>query len=201
VQGVEFGSKDQQTIRSSGVKFEWDCLEGKVRPTSFFASVGQAGFGSGISPNPPAASTRDSATKPSLAYSSSKYVLMPEAGLRSTGSKGLLSGEAVEVDEEGHGMKKEKKMKGFKLKFKIGNPSLRKLMSGAIAGAVSRTAVAPLETIRTHLMVGSCGHTSLQVFQSIMETDGWKGLFRGNFVNVIRVAPSKAIEVSRHDVF
>ncbi|ESW26987.1 hypothetical protein PHAVU_003G163800, partial [Phaseolus vulgaris] len=163
-------------------------------PTSFFASVGQAGFGSGISPNPPAASTRDSGTKPSLVYSSSKYVLMPEAGLRSTGSQGLLSGEAVEGDEEGHGMKSEKKMKGFKLKFKIGNPSLRRLMSGAIAGVVSRTAVASLETIRTHLMVGSCGHTSLQVFQSIMETDGWKGLFRGNFVNIIRVAPSKAIE-------
>ncbi|KAF2318040.1 hypothetical protein GH714_041369 [Hevea brasiliensis] len=27
-----------------------------------------------------------------------------------------------------------------------------------------------------------------------MRNDGWKGLFRGNFVNVIRVAPSKAIE-------
>ncbi|KAG2407928.1 hypothetical protein LR48_Vigan01g260100 [Vigna angularis] len=192
VQGVEFGNKDLQ-VCCSGIKFEWDSLEGKVRPTSFFASVGQAGFGFGISPNPPAATTRKSGTKPSLVYSSSKYVLMPEAGLRSSGSQGLLSGEAVEFDE-GHGMKKEKKTKAFKLKFKIGNPSLRRLMSGAIAGAVSRTAVAPLETIRTHLMVGSCGRNSLQVFQSIMETDGWKGLFRGNFVNIIRVAPSKAIE-------
>jgi len=196
VQGVELGNKD--LIFSSGIKFEWDSLEGKVRPTSFFASVGQAGFGFGISPNPPAATTRESGTKPSMVYSSSKYVLMPEAGLRSSGSEGLLSGGAVEVDEEGHGTRKEKKRKAFKLKFKIGNPSLRRLMSGAIAGAVSRTAVAPLETIRTHLMVGSCGHTSLQVFQSIMETDGWKGLFRGNFVNIIRVAPSKAIEVSKH---
>jgi solute carrier family 25 (mitochondrial phosphate transporter), member 23/24/25/41 len=35
-----------------------------------------------------------------------------------------------------------------------------------------------------------------EVFQSIMNTEGWTGLFRGNLVNVIRVAPSKAIEVN-----
>ncbi|TKY54876.1 Adenine nucleotide transporter BT1 [Spatholobus suberectus] len=198
VQGVESGYKDV-VICSSGIKFEWDSLEGKIHPTGLFASVGQARFGFGISPNPPTATTRDSGTKPPLVNSSMKYVLMPEAGPQTTGFQGLLSGEAVEVDEEGHGMKKERKMKGFKLKFKIGNPSLRRLMSGAIAGAVSRTAVAPLETIRTHLMVGSCGHSTIQVFQSIMEADGWKGLFRGNFVNIIRVAPSKAIELFAYD--
>ncbi|KAL0407643.1 UNVERIFIED_CONTAM: Adenine nucleotide transporter BT1, chloroplastic/mitochondrial [Sesamum radiatum] len=32
-----------------------------------------------------------------------------------------------------------------------------------------------------------------------MKTDGWTGLFRGNFVNVIRVAPSKAIELFVYD--
>ncbi|PKI77678.1 hypothetical protein CRG98_001908 [Punica granatum] len=32
-----------------------------------------------------------------------------------------------------------------------------------------------------------------------MKTDGWKGLFRGNLVNVIRVAPSKAIELFAYD--
>ncbi|KAK7388705.1 hypothetical protein VNO78_23532 [Psophocarpus tetragonolobus] len=192
VPGVESDYKDV-AICSSGIKFEWYSLDGKVRPTSFFASVGQAGLGFGISPNPPTSTTRD--TKPPLVKSSMKYALLPETGLRSTGFQGLWSGEAAEVD----GMRKEKKMKEFKLKFKIGNPSLRRLMSGAIAGAVSRTAVAPLETIRTHLMVGSCGHSPIQVFQSIMATDGWKGLFRGNFVNIIRVAPSKAIELFAYD--
>ncbi|XP_026656042.1 adenine nucleotide transporter BT1, chloroplastic/mitochondrial-like [Phoenix dactylifera] len=71
----------------------------------------------------------------------------------------------------------------------------RRLFSGGIAGAVSRTAVAPLETIRTHLMVGSNGNSTTEVFHTIIGTEGWKGLFRGNFVNVIRVAPSKAIEI------
>ncbi|KAL1562289.1 Adenine nucleotide transporter bt1, chloroplastic/mitochondrial [Salvia divinorum] len=97
------------------------------------------------------------------------------------------------------GLGEKKKKRGLKLKLKIPNPSLRRLVSGGIAGAVSRTVVAPLETIRTHLMVGSNGHSTTEVFNNIMKTDGWKGLFRGNFVNVIRVAPSKAIELFVYD--
>jgi hypothetical protein len=82
---------------------------------------------------------------------------------------------------------------GFKLKL---GPNGRRLLSGAIAGAFSRTAVAPLETIRTHLMVGSHGHSLPEIFHWIITNEGWPGLFRGNAINVIRVAPSKAIEVS-----
>ncbi|KAG5244363.1 hypothetical protein OIU77_031398 [Salix suchowensis] len=104
----------------------------------------------------------------------------------------------VGVQEE-EGVKKKKKKGGLKLKIKVENPSLRRLISGGIAGAISRTAVAPLETIRTHLMVGSSGHNTTEVFNNIIQTDGWKGLFRGNLVNVIRVAPSKAIELFAYD--
>jgi hypothetical protein len=45
-------------------------------------------------------------------------------------------------------------------------------------------------------MVGSIGVDSMAgVFRWIMQNEGWTGLFRGNAVNVLRVAPSKAIEV------
>jgi len=113
----------------------------------------------------------------------------------------VISTEAETVKEEvvdGKAKKKARKH-GLKLKIKIGNPHLRRLVSGAIAGAVSRTCVAPLETIRTHLMVGSNGDSMTEVFGSIMNTEGWTGLFRGNLVNVIRVAPSKAIELFAFD--
>ena len=115
----------------------------------------------------------------------------------------VISTEAETVKEEvvdGKAKKKARKH-GLKLKIKIGNPHLRRLVSGAIAGAVSRTCVAPLETIRTHLMVGSNGDSMTEVFGSIMNTEGWTGLFRGNLVNVIRVAPSKAIEVNYYLLF
>jgi len=99
-------------------------------------------------------------------------------------------------------LKKKKKNKvesKLKLKLKVTNSALRRLISGAFAGAVSRTVVAPLETIRTHLIVGTGSLSSAQVFDNIMKIDGWRGLFRGNFVNVIRVAPSKAIELFAYD--
>ncbi|CAL5053626.1 unnamed protein product [Urochloa decumbens] len=113
----------------------------------------------------------------------------------------VISTEAEPVKEEvvDGKVKKKGKKHGLKLKIKIGNPHLRRLVSGAVAGAVSRTCVAPLETIRTHLMVGSNGDSMTEVFQSIMNTEGWTGLFRGNLVNVIRVAPSKAIELFAFD--
>ncbi|XP_028087305.1 adenine nucleotide transporter BT1, chloroplastic/mitochondrial-like [Camellia sinensis] len=169
----------------SDLGLQWSLPEGSYHPGGLFASVGQVGnnMGFGISPNSP--NSRDNNGGFKLPYTDLyvKYVSSPE-GFRIVG---------VPEGTEEEGLRKKKS--GMKLKIKIANPSLRRLISGAVAGAVSRTAVAPLETIRTHLMVGSSGHSSTEVFHNIMKTDGWKGLFRGNFVNVIRVAPSKAIEV------
>ena len=92
-------------------------------------------------------------------------------------------------------VKKNEKKDGFKLRIKIGNESLRKLMSGAVAGAVSKTTMAPFETIKMRLTVGSSGNSMSEVFDNIMMSEGWKGLFMGNSMNVIRVAPNKAIEL------
>lgn len=113
-----------------------------------------------------------------------------------------LEESIVGEDEEGdiRQKKKKKSKRGYRaFRFRVGNASVKRLLSGAFAGAVSRTAVAPLETIRTHLMVGSGGRTVHDVFNHIMHTEGWQGLFRGNGVNVIRVAPSKAIELFAYD--
>ncbi|XP_057477655.1 adenine nucleotide transporter BT1, chloroplastic/mitochondrial [Actinidia eriantha] len=173
----------------SGLGIQWSLPEGSLHPGGLFASVGQMGnMGFGISPNPPNSQDNNHNGGFKLPYTDLyvKYVSLPE-GFRIGG-----------VSEEEEILKKNKKG-GLKLKVKIANPSLRRLISGAIAGAVSRTAVAPLETIRTHLMVGSSGHSTTEVFHNIMKTDGWKGLFRGNLVNVVRVAPSKAIELFAYD--
>lgn len=187
---LEFlGSNGDGLFLNPGVGFLWCPRDSSFHTGALFASIGQMGGGVGIPAN--ASNTSDSVLK--LSYTN-KYVSMPESGFRTVGASELAVNEEWELGEEGM-LKKKKKKGGLKFKIKIGNPSLRRLVSGAIAGAVSRTSVAPLETIRTHLMVGSCGHSTTEVFQDIMKTEGWKGLFRGNLVNVIRVAPSKAIEV------
>ncbi|CAK9862402.1 unnamed protein product [Sphagnum jensenii] len=95
------------------------------------------------------------------------------------------------MGEREQAAQERRRKSGFKLKLR---PNGRRLLSGAIAGAFSRTAVAPLETIRTHLMVGTHGHSLPEIFHWIITNKGWPGLFRGNTINVIRVAPSKAIE-------
>ncbi|KAK8476460.1 hypothetical protein V6N11_027644 [Hibiscus sabdariffa] len=162
---------------------QWSLEPNNSYPGGLFASVGQVGMGFGVSPSSP--NPRDNGgTKPPFSDLFAKYLPIQVVG--------LLEGEAASK-------KKKKKKAALKLKIKISNPSLRRLISGGIAGAVSRTCVAPLETIRTHLMVGSSGNSTTEVFHNILQTEGWKGLFRGNLVNVIRVAPSKAIELFAFD--
>ncbi|KAK8697623.1 hypothetical protein V6N13_113764 [Hibiscus sabdariffa] len=165
---------------------QWSLEQNNCYPGGLFASVGQMGMGFGVSPSSP--NPRDNGgIKAPFSDLFLKYLPFQEE-IRVVG-----------VPEEEASLKRKKKKVGLKLKIKVSNPSLRRLVSGGIAGAVSRTCVAPLETIRTHLMVGSSGNSTTEVFHNIMQTDGWKGLFRGNFVNVIRVAPSKAIELFAFD--
>ncbi|XP_077209792.1 adenine nucleotide transporter BT1, chloroplastic/mitochondrial-like isoform X2 [Tasmannia lanceolata] len=190
-QAVE-GNKDKK-FPSSNIDFQWNNLQQDCfSPGGLFASVGQMGVGlGGISPN--SSNPRDEGGKLQGSDFYLKYISAPEFGVRIVG----IPSEIGKIAED-LGLKKGK-ICVSKIRLKVKNPSLRRLISGAIAGAFSRTAVAPLETIRTHLMVGSSGHSTVEVFQSIMKTDGWPGLFRGNLVNVIRVAPSKAIELFAYD--
>ncbi|KAK4265220.1 hypothetical protein QN277_026302 [Acacia crassicarpa] len=207
---VESRNKDI-AICSSGIKFVQNCRESNSHSTGLFASVGQAGFGFGILPNPPAAIETGKTITP--ANSSMKLVSMPETMFQTglfprLSLRGDHDDDDHDVDYSPFGIEDEglvvmktttKKRNDLRSKLKIGNPSLRRLISGAIAGVVSRTAVAPLETIRTHLMVGVSGNSALEVFRSVVNADGWAGLYRGNFVNVIRVAPSKGIELFVYD--
>ncbi|MCO5557028.1 hypothetical protein L7F22_010583 [Adiantum nelumboides] len=76
---------------------------------------------------------------------------------------------------------------------------IKQLVCGGFAGVVSRSAVAPLDLIKTYLITShslrGCNKSALTICKDILEQDGWQGLFRGNLVNCIRVAPSKAIEL------
>ncbi|KAM6580215.1 hypothetical protein CsatA_003989 [Cannabis sativa] len=175
---------------SSGINIQQLSPDEKIYCTGgLFASVGQVGMGFGVSPSP--LKPRNIILKLPNTNSYMKYVSVTKSGFQLSWVPEL---EAEKVLEFGEVKAKKNDRGGFKLRIKIENDTLRKLMSGGIAGAVSRTAVAPLETIKTHLMVGSCGFSAGEVFRSIMKTDGWQGLYRGNLVNVIRVTPNKAIE-------
>ncbi|KAI5071137.1 hypothetical protein GOP47_0013388 [Adiantum capillus-veneris] len=76
---------------------------------------------------------------------------------------------------------------------------IKQLVCGGFAGVISRTAVAPLDLIKTYLITShslrGCNKSAWTICKDILDQDGWQGLFRGNLVNCIRVAPSKAIEL------
>ncbi|KAL8497016.1 hypothetical protein ACS0TY_020631 [Phlomoides rotata] len=174
IQSLEF--KNNGFSSNSNLGLQWNLQDCNLYPGGgLFASVSQMG------------NKENTGFKLPYADLLVKYVSLPD-GFKVQG-----------MTEEERDLVNKRRKSGLKLKIKVANPSLRRLISGGIAGAISRTAVAPLETIRTHLMVGSSGHSTSEVFDNIMKTEGWKGLFRGNFVNVIRVAPSKAIELFVYD--
>ena len=78
------------------------------------------------------------------------------------------------------------------------------LMVGAISGGVSRSVVAPLERVKVMYMAdSSLARTEgmAGTLARIVRTDGPMGLFKGNSLNVARIAPTKAVEFFVFDKF
>lgn len=66
--------------------------------------------------------------------------------------------------------------------------------SGALAGAMTKAVLAPLETIRTRMIVGVGSRYITGSFMEVIEENGWKGLWAGNTINMLRIVPTQAIE-------
>ncbi|KAF2068357.1 hypothetical protein CYY_010317 [Polysphondylium violaceum] len=73
------------------------------------------------------------------------------------------------------------------------------LLSGFMAGVISRTVTAPLERIKilnqidSYLVNGSRYQNVWPALKTIVAEEGPRGLFRGNLVNVIKAGPQSAI--------
>ncbi|KAL6087009.1 hypothetical protein STEG23_009157, partial [Scotinomys teguina] len=73
------------------------------------------------------------------------------------------------------------------------------LLSGAMAGAVSRTGTAPLDRARVYMQVYSSKtkfRNLLSGLQSLVQEGGVRSLWRGNGINVLKIAPEYAIKFS-----
>ncbi|KAK3411207.1 probable mitochondrial adenine nucleotide transporter BTL1 [Eucalyptus grandis] len=68
-------------------------------------------------------------------------------------------------------------------------------LSGALAGAMTKAVLAPLETIRTRMIVGVGSKHIAGSFLEVMEQQGWQGLWAGNAINMLRIVPTQAIEL------
>ncbi|KAG6481324.1 hypothetical protein ZIOFF_057921 [Zingiber officinale] len=67
------------------------------------------------------------------------------------------------------------------------------LIAGGVAGAASRTATAPLDRLKVILQVQTTQARILPATKKIWREGGFLGFFRGNGLNVMKVAPESAI--------
>jgi len=78
---------------------------------------------------------------------------------------------------------------------------LRHFVAGAISGVVSRTCTAPLDRLKVLLQVhGGRKQTSIkETFSYMLNEGGVKGLWRGNGINVLKIAPESALKLSAYE--
>jgi len=77
-------------------------------------------------------------------------------------------------------------------------------VAGGAAGAVSRTVVSPLERLK---IIFQCQDPRSPHYRGLWPSlrqiaidEGWKGFFKGNGVNVIRIAPYSAIQFTSYEM-
>lgn len=75
------------------------------------------------------------------------------------------------------------------------------LWAGAVAAMVSRTFVAPLERLKLEYIVRGEQRHLFELIQTIAITQGVRGFWRGNLVNILRTAPFKAVNFCAFDTY
>ena len=70
----------------------------------------------------------------------------------------------------------------------------RHLVAGAIAGGVSRTSTAPADRLRVMLQVYHSKQKMTECFSYMLKEGGWRSLWRGNGLNVVKIAPESALK-------
>ncbi|KAE9602843.1 hypothetical protein Lal_00050125 [Lupinus albus] len=75
------------------------------------------------------------------------------------------------------------------------------LWAGAVAAMVSRTFVAPLERLKLEYIVRGEQRNIFELIQAIATSQGLRGFWKGNFVNILRTAPFKAINFYAYDTY
>ena len=74
------------------------------------------------------------------------------------------------------------------------------LIAGGIAGAASRTATAPLDRLKVIMQVQTTRTTVMHAIKDIWAKGGMLGFFRGNGLNVVKVAPESAIRFYTYEM-
>ncbi|XP_063288628.1 mitochondrial adenyl nucleotide antiporter SLC25A25 isoform X5 [Pelobates fuscus] len=78
----------------------------------------------------------------------------------------------------------------------------RHLVAGGGAGAVSRTCTAPLDRLKVLMQVHASRSNNMSIvggFTHMLREGGWRSLWRGNGINVIKIGPESAIKFMAYE--
>ncbi|KAI7813378.1 putative calcium-binding mitochondrial carrier protein SCaMC-2-B [Triplophysa rosa] len=78
----------------------------------------------------------------------------------------------------------------------------RHLVAGGVAGAVSRTCTAPLDRLKVLMQVHSSRSNTMGIFGGfthMIREGGFRSLWRGNGLNVLKIAPESAIKFMAYE--
>ncbi|KAL0280435.1 UNVERIFIED_CONTAM: hypothetical protein PYX00_001724 [Menopon gallinae] len=77
----------------------------------------------------------------------------------------------------------------------------RHLVAGGVAGAVSRSFTAPLDRLKVYLQVHGSEHKTkiLKCARAMVDEGGYLSLWRGNGINVLKIAPESAIKFMAYE--
>uniref|UniRef100_A0A3Q3A9N1 Solute carrier family 25 member 24 n=1 Tax=Kryptolebias marmoratus TaxID=37003 RepID=A0A3Q3A9N1_KRYMA len=80
----------------------------------------------------------------------------------------------------------------------------KQLTAGAMAGAVSRTGTAPLDRMKVFMQVHSSKSNKISLvggFKQMLKEGGPSSLWRGNGINVLKIAPETAIKFMAYEQY
>ncbi|XP_068616830.1 calcium-binding mitochondrial carrier protein SCaMC-2-A [Brachionichthys hirsutus] len=90
----------------------------------------------------------------------------------------------------------------FTLEEKLTGMWWRHLASGGVAGSISRTCTAPLDRLKVMMQVYGSRNNKMHVMTGLMQMireGGTRSLWRGNGVNVIKIAPETALKFMAYE--
>ena len=82
--------------------------------------------------------------------------------------------------------------------------AVKSFLAGGLSGAIAKSSVAPLDRLKiifqiSHMQYGA--RALLREFNRVLHTEGFHALFRGNFVQLLRVYPYSGVQLMTYDLY
>uniref|UniRef100_A0A6N2LU17 Mitochondrial adenine nucleotide transporter BTL3 n=1 Tax=Salix viminalis TaxID=40686 RepID=A0A6N2LU17_SALVM len=112
-----------------------------------------------------------------------------------------LEEEDNKMAEGGNIVLESKENRKVKARRGFAMNTTKHLWAGAIAAMVSRTCVAPLERLKLEYILRGEQKNIVELIKKIASTQGLKGFWMGNLVNILRTAHIKAVNFCAYDTY